>query len=762
MTIVKKKSPIETYPFRALAPEVVELFQRCAEHLKVPSTVTLKLLECFCDITNQPLSFMKLSSSAMTDIANGFQGALYEEDLVDTSDITRSRISVYLQNILSEARKHVPSMPPTESGRGLREKYNNKWKQILSSLDQRKVEYWVGWPVENRKGTTLFFHFAGLHNSHGHQFTTSLYEQFRMHIVGYGTTQLTMPNKMASFLSENSVAWPEITFHDATMIHDFFYAFRRSFFLEGDAEGLNLDAQMKAWNKYIGFIQKIFISPGVWAEPAHGSLPLSPAKRIHGQSTNIRVDDSGIEVKTKLVTEIPLHLTEAESIELLFVKISNDLKLIENWAKAQIEDLYGKVVRRKELAAQGHLVDTTKRRKGHLLTIPNLCCIFETFGYGEPYSHYAAISVDTKNSMTPASDLADYMGMPLAGTLMPFKYLLILRHPEITEGYLADFDLYNKVGQRSGYVLDGSIYKLVGYKDRKGKEKSEQKVDLSAETKILIDNVIEITAPLRQHLKLQGDPAWRKLFITSGNAFYPPTQSIFAVWSKSTLKPGTYLRKILLAKFRPHTDLTDEKLVNFLEMISASSIRASRAVEIFIETHSAKTTADALGHDRYDPNLMDHYVPKAIIDFLHERRMRVFNKAVICHVLKDSPLLYKASNFPSMVELDTFLINHAFGDIPAYLQDPEGRNEKLENDGTVYALVSSDILSVLLSIKLAVEQASAPHKISGKASYWASYAKFLEGEISQSRDALLRNDLREALLTVNPKSMEKFVYESSI
>ncbi|RXE52300.1 MULTISPECIES: hypothetical protein [Pseudomonas fluorescens group] len=762
MTIVKKGSPIETYPFRALAPDVVELFQRCAERRKVPSTTTLKLLECFCDITNQPLSFLKLSSSELTHIVAGFQGALFEQDLVGTSDVTRAKISVYLQDILLEARNYVPSMPPTECGSGLRKKYNTKWKKILLGVDQCKVNYWTGWPVENRKGTKLYCHFANIHNSHGHDFTSGLYEQLRLHISGYGTTQITMPNKMAGFLSQNSDSWPEYTFNDSTMIYNFFWDFRESFFMSGEALGLDIDAQMKTWNKYIGFVEKIFILPGVWAEPLGGKLPLAPAKRIDGQSTNVRKNDDGAEVKVKLVMEVPLHVTESEAIEILFISISKRLKIIEGWAKAQIADLYSRVLRRKQLAANGELVDTTKRKKGHLLIIPNICCIFETYGYGEPYSHYASLSVDTKDSQTPASDLASYMGMPLTGSLMPFKLLIILRHPIITSEFLGDFDLWNKQGQRSGYVLDGSVYKLVGYKDRKGAGRSEQKITLTSETKALVDQIIEITAPLREYLKSQGDPSWRKLFITCGNAFSPPVKSTITPWSRSTLKPGTYLRNNLLAQFRPHTDMPEDDLVKFLEMVSASSVRASRVTEIFIKTHSAETTSQALGHDSYDPNLMDHYLPKVIIDFLHERRMRVFNKVLICHSLKDSPFLFRASNFSSVDELDTFLVNHAFGDIPAYLQDPEGRHEKLENDGTVYALVSADILSVLLSIKLAVEQAPPNQKVNAKAVYWASYAGFLEGEISKHRDVTYRSDLHKASLTASAASMERFVYECSI
>ena len=489
---------------------------------------------------------------------------------------------------------------------------------------------------------------------------------------------------------------------------------------------------------------------------------MAPAKRIDGQSTNIRTNDDGADVKVKLVLEIPLHLTESEAIEVLFISISKRLKIIESWATAQIADLYGRVLRRKQLAAQGELVDTTKRKKGHLLIIPNICCIFETYGYGEPYSHYASLSVDTKDSQTPAYDLASYMGMPLAGSLMPFQLLLILRHPIITSEFLVDFDLWNKLGQRSGYVLDGAVYKLVGYKDRKGAGRSEQKITLTPETKALVDQIIEITAPLREYLKSQGNPIWRKLFITCGNAFSPPVKSTLAPWSRSTLRPGTYLRTNLLTQFRPHTEMPEDDLVKFLEMVSASSVRASRVAEIFIKTHSAETTSQALGHESYDPNLMDHYLPKVIIDFLHERRMRVFNKILICHTLQDSPFLFRASNFSSVAELDTFLVNHAFGDVPAYLQDPEGRHEKLENDGTVYALVSADILSVLLSIKQAVEQAPTNQKVNAKAVYWATYTGFLEREISKHRDATYRSELYRASLIANAESMERFVYECAL
>ena len=107
-------------------------------------------------------------------------------------------------------------------------------------------------------------------------------------------------------------------------------------------------------------------------------------------------------------------------------------------------------------------------------------------------------------------------------------------------------------------------------------------------------------------------------------------------------------------------------------------------------------------------------------------------------------------------------MNHAFGVIPAYLQDPDGRHGKIENDGTGYSLVSVDILSVLLSIKLAVEQAPPNQKVSAKAVYWASYAGFLEGEISKHRDATYRSDLHKAALTASAESVERFVYECSI
>ncbi|MGA4817534.1 hypothetical protein ACPA9J_34685 [Pseudomonas aeruginosa] len=65
---------------------------------------------------------------------------------------------------------------------------------------------------------------------------------------------------------------------------------------------------------------------------------------------------------------------------------------------------------------------------------------------------------------------------------------------------------------------------LIGFKDRRGSRLSEQKIKLNETTTLLIEQVIEITKPLRDFLRANGDDTWQELFITCGFWFLLPNE----------------------------------------------------------------------------------------------------------------------------------------------------------------------------------------------------------------------------------------------
>ncbi len=161
--------------------------------------------------------------------------------------------------------------------------------------------------------------------------------------------------------------------------------------------------------------------------------------------------------------------------------------------------------------------------------------------------------------------------------------------------------------------------------------------------------------------------------------------------------------------------------------------------------------------------LMKRYLPEAILAFFQTRWIRIFQRGFICEAMKDSPYLLEAANFSNMEELHNFLTNHALKDIPHHLSDPEhtsAEKEKSTSLGVKQVLISIDpgIMTALISLEKAVDMASSPEKVCGRATYWADLSRAVVEEINRGNDYLLKQHLSDALSHCNPEKMESLIY----
>ncbi|AZP70642.1 hypothetical protein EJJ20_10915 [Pseudomonas poae] len=268
-------------------------------------------------------------------------------------------------------------------------------------------------------------------------------------------------------------------------------------------------------------------------------------------------------------------------------------------------------------------------------------------------------------------EVANLLGLPTADKLFPYQCLLVTQHPEITPSFLLRFTLFDENGDYIGFIKTDTGANLIGYKDRKGKKRSEQVIELTAESQQWIEEIIEITEPLRRVLRKEGNPIWKELFISCGLGFSPPSSSAIPVWNRWRFEnhPGIY--DALRPQFAPYARLLSCDLRLFLERLSLTTIRSSCGVEVYLRTKNVVEMSKALGHTRYDAELLRRYLPDAILAFFQSRWIRIFQRSFICEAMKDSPYLLEATDFSSMEELHTFLKNHALKDIPSYLVNPE-------------------------------------------------------------------------------------------
>ena len=768
MTPVTQIAALKSYPFKRLDKSVVAALRKHAD-IEVQGTIArrantlIRLFECFCDITNTDISYTYLSSSSFIKIVEEFIGALSSGELVDLPRQNTYQLIRVLALTLESLKSDIPSLLVHKWSPDLPDRFSHRWEAKKRFLDTEACLYWSGWMATSRESKDIHLRIPLLWYSHGKDFACMVFDAYKRHFEKQARPLLTIPNTFISYLAEDPTKWPAETFLDPLRIEDFFKEFMRDHFFDCHKRGLNINSKLKEWGTFINNIHQAFIDTGLWAAPFSLSLP-KPYIRpgVSGAKTHVKISEDGAQVQTKLITEVPLQYTDEQAIELLFNDVRKDVSIVHAWAEYFTRDLYQRSVRRLELAKDG-VCQTGKNSERSLneIGLNNLCATFESIDYCD--------LVDQKNTQVKLFGfeqkytLAQLLGLPTVNTLYPFMLLLAYEHPEITPTFLTQFTLYDKAGRLVGFTKSGEGYQLMGYKRRRGKHLAQQKIQLTNKATNLVKQIIEITAPLRSYCRKIDDDNWRYLFLTCGRGFGKPRIAKVPSWSTSTISSQRSVRSAkdkfidVLKEFdKPHAE---EDAIRFMRRVSLSTLRASRAVEIYLETQSVDAMAKALGHKNYSTALLSNYLPEPILAFFQTRWIRIFQKAFICEAMKSSPHLLRAASFETMEDLHQFLSNHRLRDIPRHLSNPSNESSQVDsNDGHVLISIDAGILTALLSLEKAVELSPTPKQVNGLARYWSQVSQLISNEINKGADPLLQEHLDTARLHADPNRMMRMIH----
>jgi hypothetical protein len=186
-----------------------------------------------------------------------------------------------------------------------------------------------------------------------------------------------------------------------------FFDFLKTFFIEADKNGLSLLGQKKRWNASVEFLEYVF-------ELSEGTILKVPTKENKGFLTQIKTI-KGKQVKTKLITEIPLEVTDNEAIKILFNQINQDVELVQRWVTHTINKTYN--------AFKNDTFKITKEEYG--LSYPQII----------------------RNRKLPKemvlSSLLNDDGKVRDVFLLAVQFQLIIDHPIITESFFYNCELYN-------------------------------------------------------------------------------------------------------------------------------------------------------------------------------------------------------------------------------------------------------------------------------------------------------------------------------
>lgn len=756
LTIIKSKAYLPHYALQAIDDALASRMLLVPTNVEDVKGNALQLFGCHCHCLGEYLSLDSLGAGRLQDLLKSFLGSLHSGDLSFHKLLAKRRRGRALVEMVAGLKEELPGLRPMTWSPDLLPKYEWAWLENHWRVDPEAVEFWGGWGVKSKKGKTIYLKLVELYNTHGPEFTKAFHEAVRRDSVKRCKVESKVLNHLANFISRNVHLYPPEAFQSQKLMEEFFEAYFWNYQAEEWERNQNEQLNLKTWRNFRLLVARTFISTAVW-NCKEDSIVQPSGRSTPGADLNIIINKHGIQVKDKLLTEVPLHVTDIGAIDLLYGDIKADLATVKKWALSQILKLR-RAQRASVRNANAELALTGADRRRLNLDIST------------PTGKQNALNTFASEGMLPVEDmrylygenlpeLAELLGMPTSFALTPFQIILSVYHSEITTTFVEDLELW-KGETRVSFIKTNTGYELIGYKDRRGSKNSEQKIILCPRAAAVVRMVEEITQPLRKYLKERRDINYQRLFLNSGVSFTHPKPHRDQVTS-NRVDANASIRNMLIEQVSPHTKKTGEDLIDFIKKMNHSRIRAQAAVCDYIQHHNRARLAQKLGHAFLSKDLLDSYLPTAIYDFFATRYVRIFQKGIICEAMKDSKYLFRAAKFSCLEDLHNFLIRYTLKEIPENLNST-GDN-KLEKGAIseVGISVSTGSLTALLSLREAVKHSTTPKKVRGLARYWASVCDAVERYIVNSSDSLLLEHLAKARASLTPSSFGIMIHDLS-
>lgn len=727
----------------------------------------LRMMDCYLQITNQNVSLETFGDTRFPDLYCCFVGAINSDRFIDRTSGWRYSITCAFNALAVGIREQLrlPAISTCHPGTGaLTDQIGACVDQFNSlPLDDEKVWLWRGWISRNRSGHIVCQHLYPVYARMGRDFTNKLFEACDAYIAARRQRNFSWIKRLAEFIGAYEEKFNRYDLLDSQFATRFWRDFYNFYFVRGfaDGKGASISSLQAEWNKNVPFfISEALQMGGIFAAP-WGELPGHRDAQTYGAQTHVRRTLGGFEVQTKLLTSIPLAVSDKQALELLFYQIEADINVFVHWAEHAAADLWQRYQRQKELAPRG-IVRTIQtvgggrrgRVNGWLTDRKNPDHLQNA---AATLNHYGFLTKADQNIFVlfplPISQTAHELGLPVTDALLPHCILLVADHPSITPAFLEQFELFDKNGKQTGFTETDRGCVLTGYKHRSGPQHAQKAILLSERATKIVRQVIEITGPLRRYLKDKGDDNWRRLLLTCAQGFSYPAP--IPPLSQSTTVPQ---RAQLFVK-RLSTTCNDgiDRRKELVEGFSIPALRASAGVLIYLRTRSAEEMSEALGHAKYDPRLLSRYLPASILDFFQERWVRLFQTGIIVEALRDSTYLLDAAQLKDMNELHEFLSHHALRVLPEAHERPECFPGEVKREVAFGLNIS--ILTTMLSLASAVR--TSIRQVSARAAYWAKVTDrlvaYLDSELASRDD--LQHFLAVAREKSDPSLMQSLIYD---
>lgn len=752
MTILKASACFSGYRHRAIDPSLVT--QLCAplpeKHTLAVGRALLRL-ECYLQITNQTLNSADLADKVASPILEGFMGALYAGALgKGTLPATSSSM---LKLAMAAAYPQLQLPAHTTTARLTEELATLAARFRATELNLERVAFWAGWSGQSLAGKTAHLRLWEYHELYGSTATQMLANA----VLGWWSSNRAdgLP-PIQALIDEACRRTPAVDFQDPISLGAFLQDFFKSWLRSRGEKERRTRTSVVIWHKLVVLMESQLFDQ-VWASPLP-AVPHPKAKTTSGTACRITISEEGTEVKESLLTPVPLEISDDQAFNLLFRDIQHDHDVVQKWAMAEIELAQSRVIDRRRLSCQGYAYTFKKppsepgpsKEERLSRDSPSYLAHAASTLHAYGLDHIGDECRTSVMYPRPYALITWELALPMPALMLAHGAVLVDEHPQLTPALLAEFNLYDSKGRKTGLKKVDGAWVLTGFKVRSGPPDAQKDIVLTERSLWVIHCIEDLTQHTRSWLKARNDDTWRRLFIAIATIGRPPK-----AWSPST-EAHRHVHW-LAARIEELSGTTPEHSRRLAKRFSLRRVRASKAVLVYIESSSLEKMSKALGHKDCTQSLLDFYLPKVIQDFFMERWIRLFQTGIICEAMKDSPFLLNASSFSSIDQLENFLDEHMLRRVPAHMNRPATPTTGEESSQLVFGL-SEENLTVLRSIELAVIE--SPRQANARSRRWAKVSERLFPHLeTQCEQPDLKRMARSAIARANSALVQDAVRE---
>lgn len=739
----------------------------------------LLMFDCMLRVIDEPeiTSVLQFPTKRFGELQDIFYGALTSHKFCDAEQSSRTSLAHAFYRLIRSLRKQYEvreSEYTPNSNKNLPKELSNAFDALkLNAVEIEKLQPFM---LVANDGTRYNVMLKPMRSYVGQEFTQRFYA---------GLCAIAKPKAKDALLrdfgstfsrfvvtqAETEFAITESKLNDSdfvqTMLVDFMeYHFMKMTRMKGGAQEGTLGSLQKSWSNYIAY-WKLLAKNKIVAAPSfaypEGNPKLRNDTEVRHQRTTTADNGSAEMVTHKLITPVPLHLSDEEATNLIFCKIKADLAITQVWLDNRLNELWLSYQEGKAIAAASPLAlvrsntsfdDFNPATNSEALA--NAVWYFkqchEGFADTLRVSTTAYPKLHARESVSKYK-LAALLGIPNRDDAMAMMGYLASVDGRFSESAISSAQLYSRDDNRINAVNSGNdTLTLSVYKKRAGASGWEDVV-ISGRAYQLVQRWIELTTPIRAYMKKNNIDGWRRLIIYVGTPMGKPA------FFKSVSNINSTFRSFALRN--------SSQLGDLAELVTISRIRAQRGIIVFLEKFDVKAMARELGNEA--ATSMRHYLPDAIWNYFAIRWIRIFQNLLIVEATRDTPYMQRALMFQNAHELDEFLKNHATKSLIPEDSDDLGSVEKNATATStdlnqpiqeVIVAASHGTFSILLSVKEAVKSALDEGKaVHDKALYWYEFTTRLESHIEAEafKDRAIKKLLRDAAKTASPANYSKVI-----